>query len=86
MTGFLARDLAIQHLDLASLWTLDLAPLLLAKSVQSPHLYHRDILAGPMDRLVMVVLNLISLGLDLLEMYQESASLNQHPLKKYFIS
>ena len=52
MTGFLARDLAIQHLDLASLWTLDLASLLLAKSVQSPHLYHRDILTGPMDRLV----------------------------------
>lgn len=50
VTGFLAKDLAITHLELNSLWTMSTASLLLAKCVQNPVVHHRDYLAGPTNR------------------------------------
>ena len=50
VTGYLAQDLNITHLDLAKHWTMHTSALLLAKSIQSPVLYHTDYLAGPMSR------------------------------------
>jgi hypothetical protein len=50
VTGFLAREIGITHLDLAKHWTMHTSALLLAKSIQSPELYHSDYLAGPMSR------------------------------------
>jgi hypothetical protein len=53
VTGYLAQDLNITHLELASfgsLWTLSTSNLLMAKSVQSPELYHSDYIAGLMSR------------------------------------
>ena len=50
MTGYLARDLKIHHLDLIKYWTMQKGQLLLYKSIQNPDIYHEDFVAGPMDR------------------------------------
>ena len=50
VTGFLARHLAIQHLDIIKYWTMQRGRLLLYKSIQNPDIYHEDFVSGPMDR------------------------------------
>ena len=50
VTGYIARDLNITHLDIRQFWTESKAQLLLHKSIQNPTIYHKDFLSGPMDR------------------------------------
>ena len=50
VTGYIARDLNITHLDIRQFWTESKAQLLLHKSIQNPTIYHEDFLSGPMDR------------------------------------
>ena len=50
VTGYLARELGIQHQDLSKYWTMKPGTILLYKSIQNPIIYHRDFISGPMDR------------------------------------
>ena len=50
VTGYLARELGIEHQDLSKYWTMKPGTLLLYKSIQNPSIYHRDFISGPMDR------------------------------------
>ena len=50
VTGYLARELGIQHQDLSKYWTMKPGTILLYKSIQNPVIYHRDFISGPMDR------------------------------------
>ena len=50
VTGYIARDLNITHIDMMKYWTMNKGQLLLYKSIQNPTIYHEDFLSGPMDR------------------------------------
>ena len=50
VTGYIAWDLNITHLDMMKYWTMNKGQLLLYKSIQNPTIYHEDFLSGPMDR------------------------------------
>ena len=50
VTGYIAEDLNITHLDMMKYWTMNKGQLLLYKSTQNPTIYHEDFVSGPMDR------------------------------------
>ena len=50
VTGYIAGDLNITHLDMMKYWTMNKGQLLLYKSIQNPTIYHEDFVSGPMDR------------------------------------
>ena len=50
VTGYIAGDLNITHLDMMKYWTMNKGQLLLYKSTQNPTIYHEDFVSGPMDR------------------------------------
>ena len=49
VTGYIAEDLNITHLDMMKYCTMNKSQLLY-KSIQNPTIYHEDFLSGPMDR------------------------------------
>ena len=49
VTGYIAGDLNITHLDMMKYCTMNKSQLLY-KSIQNPTIYHEDFLSGPMDR------------------------------------
>ena len=57
MTGYIAGDLKITHLDVMKYWTMNKSQLLY-KSIQNPTIYHEDFVSGPMDRVEEVSLAL----------------------------
>ena len=49
VTGYIAGDLNITHLDMMKYCTMNKSQLLY-KSLQRPTIYHEDFVSGPMDR------------------------------------
>ena len=49
VTGYIAGDLNITHLDMMKYWTMNKGQLLLYKSIQNPTIYHEDFQSGTMD-------------------------------------
>ena len=50
VTGYLAKELGIGHVDLREFFVMELEKILLMKSAQNPEIYHRDYLAAPNAR------------------------------------